>query len=159
MRNHSEIAGYLAIYSDLDVETKAAVDAHLHECATCAATLHGYQQMDQSIKLLMVKRTRSAEQRRIELPHALAAKQRVHQSPVSMEILWFRITRWLHQWQPVMIGAAALALLVLFFYTYLNHLHQQLPNVPETVQTPASPDAEAARKGIAATLAHELVAR
>ena len=159
MRNHSEIAAHLAIYNDLDVEIKAAVDAHLHECASCAATLRSYQEMDQSIKLLMVNRTLSAEQRRIELPRALAAKQRVHQSPVSMEILWFHITRWLHQWQPVMVGAAALALLVLFFYTYLNYLHQQLPNLPETVQTPVSPEEEAARDGIEATLARELIAR
>lgn len=159
MSNHREIEAQLAIYRDLTVETKADVDAHIQECSACAAKLQSYEKMEQSLKLLMANRTRTAEDQTIDLPHAIAAKQQVRHSPLSVEILRFRLSRTVQQWRPVMIGAVGLALLLLFFYTYLNHLHQQLPNVPETVQTPVSPEEEAARNGIGVTLARELVAR
>lgn len=72
MRWHFEYRKLAAVYRDLDLVARAEVDAHLRECPGCAASLAGYERVDQSLQALPDMRLPAGLQR--AWPRLLAAR-------------------------------------------------------------------------------------
>ncbi len=155
MNNHSKIEAQLAIYADLDVLARQAVDAHVQGCPMCAAQLRDYQELDRSLNLLLASRVQEATQRPVALPRALVV-EKPRRSLAWWEALQFRLWRGFQRWQPVIVGAMGLAFFILLVSTQIPRFDEKRPQQPASLPTPAVSAPETVRTGIAKALQIEL---